>query len=151
MKPDELVNKYSATLTVAEMEERDASELQKAVAEAEQPTYVSPLMALLTGAKGAPQLIEIPEPSPELQKRIAQLEKRRDQEVGKARDRAYDDPPTKELLAARGIGRPIHDHELSPEALAWLNERRAEWNAWHEVNGDTWRPDGGELDVSGLP
>jgi hypothetical protein len=132
---DELVNKYSDT---------------PAVEEAEAPAYVSPLMALLTGeARGEPQAIEIPPPSPELAKRIADMERRQEVEVEKARERAYEDAHG--LLAARGIGRPIHDSELSASDLAELNRLRKEWNDWHEVHADTWRPDGGPLDVGGLP
>jgi len=120
------------------------------VREAEPPTYQSPLLALLDErAKGPPKPIEIPEPTPEIAARIRQMEERREQELDKARDRAYGGD---EGLKARGIGAPIRDRDLSPDQVAWLNERRAEWKAWHEdpANAD-WRPEGGELDVSGLP
>lgn len=119
------------------------------VTEAEPPTYQSPLLALLDErAKGPPKPIEIPEPTPELAARIKQMEQRREQELDKARDRAYGD----DGLKARGIGAPIRDADLSSEQLAWLNQRRAEWKAWHEdpANAD-WLPEGGELDVGGLP
>ena len=112
------------------------------VTEAEPPTYVSPLAALLTGSKGAPKLIEIPPPSPAMQKRIRQMEERQEREVARARDRAYKEAPP-EL-------RPKRDADLSAAELGELNQLRAEWLAWHEEFADTWQPDGGELDVTDL-
>ncbi len=129
---------------------REPEQMSGNVQEAERPTYQSPLLALLEGKTGGPpKLIEIPEPTPELAERIRQMDARRERELDKARDRAYGGD---EGLKARGIGAPIRDADLAPEQLAWLNERRAEWKAWHEdpANAD-WRPDGGELDVGGLP
>jgi hypothetical protein len=114
------------------------------------PTYHSPLLALLQEPSGPPKLIEIPEPSPAIAERIRQMEERKEREVGTARDRAYEDDGG--LLAQRGIGRPIRDSELSPVQLSELNRLRKEWLDWHEdpANAD-WRPDGGDLDVGGLP
>lgn len=132
--------------------ERDSEQLfGNEVEELPPPAYASPLLALLQGQPvGPPKLIEIPEPTPELAARIRQMEERKEREVDKARDRAYGDEHG--VLAARGIGAPILDADLAPGQLAELNLLRKEWNDWHAdpANAD-WRPDGGDLDVSGLP
>lgn len=98
-----------------------------------QPSYQSPLLALLQGKPtGPPPLIEIPEPTPELAARMRALDERRDREAASARGRAYAHRPD---LAPLGPADP---------------ELVAEWVAWHEQHADAWRPDEGELDVGQL-
>jgi hypothetical protein len=99
------------------------------------------LLALLQEPSGPPKLIEIPEPSPATAARIRQMEERKEREVGAASGRAY---------AHRPDLRPLASADLAPNDRAWLADLSAEWSAWHEQHADTWRPDGGELDVAGL-
>jgi hypothetical protein len=60
------------------------------------------------------------------------MEARQAQAVSGARGRAY-----------------AHRPDLAPLGLA-DPELIAEWEAWHAQYADTWRPDGGELDVTNL-
>jgi len=97
------------------------------------PTYRSPLLDLIQGKPAsAPAVIDLPEASPELANRVAQMEARQAQAVAGARVRAY-----------------AHRPDLAPLGLADA-ELMAEWEAWHVQYADTWRPDGGELDVTNL-